>query len=127
MTIKRYDTNEEAALFELIEREGEEWEEYHRTKKKQYQAALGSSLVYVVYDDDVLCGYCRCRDDSGFGVYVYDLLVDKAFRGKGYGRALLTQVCNDFPNDMVYVMSDVDPYYEKQGYEREGSIFIVKP
>jgi hypothetical protein len=36
------------------------------------------------------------------------------------------KVCQDFPNQPVYVMSDVDPYYEKLGYRREGSIFEVK-
>jgi hypothetical protein len=38
----------------------------------------------------------------------------------------MERVCRDFPNQPVYVMSDSDPYYEKLGYEREGSIFIVK-
>jgi GNAT superfamily N-acetyltransferase len=54
------------------------------------------------------------------------LLVDRNFRGKGYGSMLIAQACKDFPDSTVYAMSDVDPYYEKQGYERIGSIFRVK-
>ena len=50
-----------------------------------------------------------------------------ACNGKEYGRLLLERVCMDFPNDTICVMSDVDPYYEKLGYEREGSVFIVRP
>jgi hypothetical protein len=46
------------------------------------------------------------------GVYIFDLLVKKSYRGQ--------------QNQPVYVMSDVDPYYEKLGYRREGSIFEVK-
>jgi hypothetical protein len=38
----------------------------------------------------------------------------------------MEQVCADFPNDTVYVMSDVNDYYAKQGYAIEGTIFIVK-
>ena len=70
-----------------------------------------------------LCGYIRCRDDDGFGVYIYDLLVDKTSRGKSFGRMLMDRVRSHFPNETVYVMSDVDAYYEKQGYQREGTIW----
>ncbi len=74
-----------------------------------------------------MCGYVRCRNDDGFGIYVYDLLVEKAFRGRSTGRRLMEQVCTDFPSDTVYVMSGVDGYYAKLGYPREGSVFQVKP
>jgi hypothetical protein len=39
----------------------------------------------------------------------------------------MEQVCKEYPEQTVYVMSDVDPYYEKQGYQKEGTIFIVTP
>ncbi len=32
------------------------------------------------------------------------------------------QTCKDFPDQPVYVMSDVDVYYEKLGYRRDYSI-----
>jgi len=37
----------------------------------------------------------------------------------------MQKICDTFPDNTVYVMSDVDLYYEKQGFKREGSIFIV--
>ena len=54
------------------------------------------------------------------------LFVRKTHRGKQIGKTLMEQVFKDFPNQPIYVMSDVDPYYEKLGYRREGSIFGVK-
>jgi predicted N-acetyltransferase YhbS len=54
------------------------------------------------------------------------LLVRKTHRGKQIGKALMERVLKDFLNQAIYVMSDVDPYYEKLGYRREGSIFEVK-
>ena len=68
-----------------------------------------------------MCGYARCREDDGFGVNIYDLLVRKTHRGKQIGKTLMERVFKDFPNQAIYVMSDVDPYYEKLGYRREGS------
>ena len=126
MLIKRYTKNDESALFELLKNEGEEWECYYGERQRdKYKTALESSITYLAYEADVLCGYCRCRNDDGFGVYIYDLLVDKKYRGKSFGRLLMEKVYADFPEDTIYVMSDVDKYYEKQGYRREGSIFKV--
>lgn len=126
MIIKCYTKDDESALFKLIKNAGEEWECYYGERNKEkYKIALKNSITYIAYENDVLCGYCRCRYDDGFGVYIYDLLVDKYYRGKQFGRLLMEQVYTDFPDDTVYVMSDVDKYYEKQGYRREGSIFEV--
>jgi len=72
----------------------------------------------------MVCGYIRCLEDNGFGVYVYDLLVRKSYRGRQL--ALMERVYQDFPGEPVYVMRDVDLYYEKLGYHREGSIFQIK-
>ena len=125
--LKKYTPEYEADLFVLIEREGEEWKDYwHDTGKDKYKKALASSAVYLVFEAENLCGYVRCRDDDGFGVYIYDLLVDQKYRGKNYGRLLMERVCHDYPNDIVYVMGDVYPYYEKLGYEEEGKIYIVR-
>ena len=38
----------------------------------------------------------------------------------------MERVCPDFLDQPVYVMRDVDPYYEKLGYHKAGSIFEVK-
>lgn len=128
MHIRRYTSDDENQLFALIEREGETWESYWGTKgKSKYQKAIASSFIYLLFEDEILCGYARCRDDDGFGVYIYDLLVDKEYRGKEYGRLLMERICHDFPDDIVYVMGDVYPYYEdKLGYDIEGKIYIVK-
>lgn len=34
-------------------------------------------------------------------------------------------ICSDYPEHIVYVMSDVDGYYEKLGYKKEGSVYEV--
>jgi len=123
MEIKLYSKSDEAKLFDLLREE--DWSDYCHNSDG-YKKALIGSLTYVAYDDDVLCGYIRCRDDDGFGIYVYDLLVKKSYRGHCYGRMLLDRVCADHPNDTVYVMSDVDGYYKKQGYQRAGSVFCIQ-
>lgn len=127
VTIRRYEDKDEDRLFALIEGEGDEWSDYWRgAGRAKYQNALTHCINYLLFEGKELCGYVRCRDDDGFGIYIYDLLVSKEHRGKDYGRLLMEKVCRDFPDQTVYVMSDVDAYYEKLGYEREGSILVVQ-
>lgn len=126
MEIKLYSIEDEARLFALLRGEGDDWDCYFADDViEKYKRALCSSLTYVAYEGDVLCGYARCRDDDGFGIYIYEL-VKKEFRGRNLGRMLMERVCADCPESNVYVMSDVDAYYGKLGYRREGSIFEVK-
>lgn len=127
MEIKNYTEEDETMLFEVIRSEGKDWECYFgETAINKYKQALKNSIAYVACEGKVVCGYARCRNDDGFGIYVYDLLVQKEYRGHSVGRKLLERVCVDYPDTAVYVMSGVDGYYEKLGYHREGSIFAVK-
>lgn len=128
VTLRRYTPEDEPLLFALLCQEGEEWKDYWQDEGwAKYRRAMANSMGYLVLKQEALCGYLRCRDDDGYGLYIYDLLVDKNHRGKGYGRLLMEQVCRDYPGSTVYVMSDVNPYYESLGYAIEGSIFIVAP
>jgi ribosomal protein S18 acetylase RimI-like enzyme len=127
MMIRKYISNDEAALFRLMEDEGIEWQDYYGDSgRRPYGEALRNDLVYVAMDESRLCGYIRCKEDNGFGIYVYDLLVGKPFRGREVGKQLIQQIEKDHPLQAIYVMSDADPYYRKLGYERIGSIFQVK-
>ena len=126
VSIRQYKRMDEDALFALIMREGGGWEGYCDAQNKpKYQKALAGSVTYLIFENDLLCGFARCRLDDELGIYVYDLLVDKGYRGKEYGRLLLEQVCSDYPDEEAYVMSDVDGYYNKLGYEKEGTIFAI--
>ena len=122
--IKKYaHSREYGALLDIIKSEGEEWKDYFGPK---YQVALQNSIVYVAYLDNKLCGYSRSADDSGLHIWVIDLLVDKKYRGNAIGGKLMERLLADFPNQDVYVMSDVDGYYKKLGYKKAGSIFKVR-
>lgn len=103
------------------------WDYADETLTGKHKKALDASIAFVANQDDTLCGYSRSLDDCGCYIYVCDLLVEPAFRGNSDGRKLMECICNDFPNHVVYVMSDVDGYYQKVGFKRVGSIFEVPP
>ena len=127
MRIRAYNKDEdEDKLMKMIEAEGKEWACYSdESVSDKYRLALDNSITYVAYEGDRLCGYSRSIDDCGFYVYVCDLLVTPMYRRRNIGRKLMECIYTDYPNHIVYVMSDVDEYYKKQAYKREGSIYEV--
>lgn len=121
--IRKYNNSEDyEKVLELIETEGDEWKDYLNPK---YKVNLEKSITYVAYVDKILCGYSRSISDFGFFIWVVDLLVNKKYRGNSIGKKLMESVLNDYPDKDVFVMSDVDEFYEKIGYQKEGSIFKV--
>ncbi len=122
--VRKYDRSaDESRLIQMIEEEG--WDYAHESMSEKYKAALESSITYVAYQGDFLCGFSRSLDDCGIYFYVCDLLVRPACRGNDLGRQLMECLYKDFPGQVVYVMSDVDGYYEKMGYQRVGSVFKI--
>ena len=110
------------SLMKLIQSEGEEWKEY---LSPNYRKALANSITYVAFVGETLCGYTRALSDSGVFIWIVDLLVDENQRGHSIGKKLMECILTDYPDIDVFVMSDVDAYYEKLDYEKEGSIFRV--
>lgn len=119
MEILSYNHTYEQQLFDLIQSDPE-WLEYIQFRQKYIQA-LDQSVVFIMIEKDTCIGFIRGKDDAGFGFYIYDLLVRKDNRGHGYSKALIDYVRSIY--QPVYVMSDVDPYYEKIGMTKIGSIF----
>lgn len=125
MSIRRYNKHtDESRLMEMIKNE-EGWDYADDNIATEYKTALETSITYVAEENGEICGYSRSLDDFGSYIYVCDLLVRPDYRGKGLGRQLMEILCKDFPNQTIFVMSDVDEYYQKLKYSRAGSIFQV--
>lgn len=128
MEIRKYQREkDEVKLMALLKKEGEAWSCYWQEEVSlKYKEALANSITYVAYEGDLLCGYCRALDDQGFYLYVCDLLVDIDHRKKAIGKQLIEKLKDGYPHQNIYIMSDVDQYYLKQGYQLIGSIFEVE-
>jgi len=125
--IRRYVDNDASALLELIESEGEAWASYYQeSTRSNYLNSIRDSITYVMIINEKIIGYIRAIDDHGFEVLICDLLVSKDKRGNHYGLKLIQSIQSHFPNREIYVMSDVDPYYNKEGFKKIGSIFKIE-
>jgi ribosomal protein S18 acetylase RimI-like enzyme len=61
-----------------------------------------------------------------FYIYICDLFVTRKHRGKHIGKQLMDRLVEDFSEQVIYVMSDVDEYYQKLGYPIVGSVLEVQ-
>lgn len=127
MEIRKYVGSDDIGLFNMMLNEGTDWSCYYADDViDKYKNALRNSITYVVIEDERICGYIRCKNDDGFGIYILDLLVNKDYRGRQFGRKLIEIICNLYPKDTVYVTSSADQYYEKIGCRREGSVLEIR-
>lgn len=115
---------DESMVMDMIANE-EGWDYANENMALTYKKALEHSISYVAVLGKDLCGFSRSIEDNNIYIYVSDLLVKAKYRGSGMGNKLMQVIYDDYPNQIVYVMSDVDGYYEKLGYKREGSLFEV--
>ncbi len=126
MEIIQYKKCNEKQMIQLLKKHGEEWSCYwHDSVVEKYKKALETSITFLAYEHKELVGFIRCLDDCGFYIYICDLLVDQDYRGKSIGKKLMDFVVENYSTHVVYVMSDVDEYYKKLNYRKEGSVFEV--
>jgi ribosomal protein S18 acetylase RimI-like enzyme len=123
ITIRPYEHDDADQVRDLMCREGEEWRDYWGDNWTTFLPTLESSVTLLAFANNNVVGFIRARNDANVMVVVHDLLVDKRYRGHSIGRKLSSSLSKQFPGVGLYVMSDEDGYYEKQGYERVGSVF----
>lgn len=122
--IFRYDKSYESELLELLEAEPD-WSSFTSADAlDKFKNALLCSETYIYKSQGKICGYLRALVD-GFGIYVCELYIAPCYRNSGYARELLKKVKQEHLIENVYVLSDEDLYYEKLGYKRVGSVFIL--
>ena len=126
MEIRYYKESDESALLKLLSKD-EEWVCYSSPIYwNDYKIAINQSSVLLLFDGDEVAAFLRYKMDGSFGVYIYDLLVDKKKRGNNYGQCLIDRVGKNHPHDDIYVMSDNNGYYRKLEYKPIGTIFQIQ-
>lgn len=123
MEIKNYNLEHESDVFSAIGADPE-WDEFTRNSAKgAYKKSLIRDVTYVCYHDKDFCGYARALLDDGFAIYVSEIFVRPEWRNRKVGESLLEQFKTDYPDLIVYALSDEDEYYMKKGYRKIGSVF----
>ena len=64
---------------------------------ERVETAIKNSLFIIsLYDDKKLIGRGRIIGDNGISYAVTDIMVDKEYQGKGYGKLIMKEIDNYF-------------------------------
>ena len=64
---------------------------------ERVETAIKNSLFIIsLYDDKKLIGMGRIIGDNGISYAVTDIMVDKEYQGKGYGKLIMKEIDNYF-------------------------------
>lgn len=95
------------------------------------EQSIRHSLCYGAYDpeDGKLIGFARVITDYATTYYLCDVVVEEAHRGKGIGKALLTEIVTDprlFGLKALLLTRDAHGFYQHFGFREELGRLMMK-
>lgn len=96
------------------------WTAYTDYPETLEKAIKNSLEVWTLWDGEILVGLARTVGDGATICYLQDLLVLKAYQGKGLGTRILEEVLNDNANIRQFVLLTEDSKKNKSFYEKLG-------
>lgn len=126
VVIRRYNEEDHDALFTLIDSEGSEWKCYWGNEGlEKYENSINLNSLYLIFDNNNLCGYISSKDSEGFGVYVYNpmIMIDDI---NHYFCKLLTYIRNLIYKEITLMRDGIDSYFSDINFNEQGSMYIVR-
>ncbi|AGA57106.1 acetyltransferase [Thermobacillus composti KWC4] len=101
----------------------------NRRPPERIRKSIENSICYGVYDRDNMIGFARVVTDGATMYYVCDVFVLEAYRGQGIGKKLIEIITNAPEFEwMTGILGTRDAHglYERFGFERDGSRFMIR-
>lgn len=109
-------------------RQNEGWKEIH---PKQAENAVNNCFYSVcLKDDDKVIGMARVHYQGDYDAYITDVIVDKDYQGKGYGKIMMENIIEYMKNNteegfkirlILLAAKDKEGFYEKFGFKERPS------
>ena len=96
------------------------WTAYTDEPKLLEKAVRNSLEVWTIWEDKILVGLARTVGDGATISYLQDLLILKAYQGKGLGTRLLREVLHDNTDIRQFVLLTEDNEKNKNFYKKLG-------
>jgi GNAT superfamily N-acetyltransferase len=111
-----------------------EWWSRGRTREEVERLLAGPSLIYALVEpaSERLAAFARVVTDGVFKAWLFDVMVAPAWRGRGFGRALLQRVIDDprlvgVAHLELYCAAPMAPFYQPLGFaEPSGPLRLLR-
>lgn len=94
--------------------------------------AYPECICLAIYVDEVLVGFVMyCLDEDDHEYWIYRLMIDEKFQGKGYGKEamkkLIAHIQEDTRHNVIYLSFEPEnnlakDLYEKLGFKPDGRV-----
>ncbi len=87
-----------------------------------------SQVIGILNSSDDLIGFSRILTDGMYKAFVFDVIVDIEYRGKGIGEMLLNNIIShptitNVKHIELYCKDEMIPFYERWGFKNAISNF----
>jgi GNAT superfamily N-acetyltransferase len=103
---------------------------FGRSREDQDRLIDDAARVVGVYDGDRQIGFCRAASDGTSFVYLADVYVLDAYRGRGLGEALVREMVEHGPLAHLRWLlhtTDMHPLYRKVGFAEPSYKLLERP
>ena len=81
------------------------------------------SHYLVVEENQKILGFARYLTDEVMTTFLAEIIIDKAYRGKGLGRRLIAEIHQKYPLTRIELISEVDGFYRSISFKPVGTGF----
>ena len=115
-------------LYQLYRKE---WWTDQRTREDTERIVSNSDIVLGLEEEGRLVGFLRVLTDYTAKAFVFDVIIEETYRGKGAGRQLMDALVNheqlrDVAHIDLHCRPEVAPIYEKWGFTAYESVRIMR-
>ena len=128
--VKKLNKKQTKELYQLYKKE---WWTNRRKLRDIKKMLKHTDIVLGVIDkDDRLIGFVRVLSDFTYKAEIYDLIVDKKYRGKKIGAALLKKILKhkklkSIEHFNLQCKSEMVDYYKKFGFKKKlGNLVYMR-
>lgn len=81
---------------------------------------LYNDVSWTAWDGDLLVGLARAIRDGSTIIYIQDILVLKAYQGRGIGSRFITTILDEYEDIRQIILLTEDNQITKKFYEKNG-------
>lgn len=120
MIIRPASTNDCQAIYALYQ--NEKWFSFTEEKVTSL-FSTNLSHYLVVEENQKILGFTRYLTDEVMTTFLAEIIIDKAYRGKGLGRRLIAEIHQKYPLTRIELISEVDGFYRSISFKPVGTGF----
>ncbi|GAB6073706.1 GNAT family N-acetyltransferase [Nautilia lithotrophica] len=108
-----------------------EWWTDKRKKEDVIKMLQNTTFVFGIVKDDKLVAFYRVLSDLVYKALIFDLIVDKNYRGQGFSKILLNEIFNNpklknVAGFELYCLDEMKSYYEKFEFKKLDLILMKR-